>query len=999
MVLPSRSQLIRDSALTKTDLLEIATCRGEPQRLGFAYQLGFVRLFQRFPVQQPLEICEELQSFIALQTGIDAGQLSDYASWQQTVSRHQIRIREYLGLRTFDSDQARGLEQFLYEESCRLEQTAALLGRAREYLKQESTLFPAESVLTRIIGEQRRKAREAIAIKVAEELPRHVSQALDKLLEVAASETVSGLRWIKKNPAKPSTAAMRLLAEKLEVIEATGVLGIDLEWLNSNYQRALFHYVRKCSAHRLRELARPRRRAALVCFLRQSYRDAVDQAVDMFDKLLTRTVAHAEREMDQHLREQRRTIRSALLSLRSVGKLILDDTITDAALRQRVFQTVSRQELSAQMEQLSDWVTGSKSDVFHGVIKRFSYLRQFSPVLLRTLEFFPDSEDAKLSCWPAVQLLRDLNDKQKRKLPKDVPIDFVPKRLLPLVVNGGSPDRRAWECAVLLKLREELRSGNLAVRHSKRFGQLKDYFISDQQWGESRDLFFLRSGLPADPNQVPSYLKARLNKAYDLFLRTAPQNKYATAKDDRWRLSVDPSERLAPDAEAQLHRLKGWLARQMPTIRLPDLLIEVDNELRFTNHFLAPDQRSDRKADDVCLQLATVLAHGCNIGLHTMAQLTPGISYKQLKRVSDWQLTEEAQRQALAEMVRAISRLDATLHWGEGRTSASDGQRFAMPHKVLQQTFSTRFSDYALEFYSFIADNYAPFYSTPIECTDRDAAFVLDGLLYNESDLELEEHYTDTHGYTEINFAAFAMLGRRFCPRIRSVQHQRLYRIDRDRDYGILTDLVARADHTIDIEVIQGQWERMGQFYSSLATGHTTASVALQRLVACPAKNLFYRANRDLGRVFKTEFLLSYLSEPQLRSRIRRGLLKVEQLHALARDVYYGRRGRINARELHEQMNSCSCLTLILACIIYWQAKQITRTMLSGDLAQEGIDATLIQHISPIEWDNVILYGQAFLGDSLRSPRPSDLLACQLASRREDHGRVSIIMSVLIDVS
>jgi TnpA family transposase len=47
--------------------------------------------------------------------------------------------------------------------------------------------------------------------------------------------------------------------------------------------------------------------------------------------------------------------------------------------------------------------------------------------------------------------------------------------------------------------------------------------------------------------------------------------------------------------------------------------------------------------------------------------------------------------------------------------------------------------------------------------------------------------------------------------------------------------------------------------------------------------------------VFKTEFLLSYLSEPQLRSRIRRGLLKVEQLHSLARDVYYGRRGRISS--------------------------------------------------------------------------------------------------------
>ena len=80
---------------------------------------------------------------------------------------------------------------------------------------------------------------------------------LDEKPPPTISLRIHGLRWIKKNPAKPSAAAMRLLAEKLEVIEATGVLGIDLEWLNSNYQRALFHYVRKCSAHRLRELGRP----------------------------------------------------------------------------------------------------------------------------------------------------------------------------------------------------------------------------------------------------------------------------------------------------------------------------------------------------------------------------------------------------------------------------------------------------------------------------------------------------------------------------------------------------------------------------------------------------------------------------------------------------------------------------------------------------------------------------------------------------------------------
>ena len=87
---------------------------------------------------------------------------------------------------------------------------------------------------------------------------------------------------------------------------------------------------------------------------------------------------------------------------------------------------------------------------------------------------------------------------------------------------------------------------------------------------------------------------------------------------------------------------------------------------------------------------------------------------------------------------------------------------------------------------------------------------MLDGLLYNESDLDLEEHYTDTHGYTEINFAAFAMLGRRFCPRIRGFQKQRLYRLDAARDYGPLSCVVGRADRTIDSQVIAEQWDRMG---------------------------------------------------------------------------------------------------------------------------------------------------------------------------------------------
>ena len=49
----------------------------------------------------------------------------------------------------------------------------------------------------------------------------------------------------------------------------------------------------------------------------------------------------------------------------------------------------------------------------------------------------------------------------------------------------------------------------------------------------------------------------------------------------------------------------------------------------------------------------------------------------------------------------------------------------------------------------------------------------------------------------------------------------------------------------------------------------------------------------------------------------RRGLLKGEQLHALARCVHYGRLGRLDQRDFERQTGAASCLLLILAAIIY----------------------------------------------------------------------------------
>jgi hypothetical protein len=147
------------------------------------------------------------------------------------------------------------------------------------------------------------------------------------------------------------------------------------------------------------------------------------------------------------------------------------------------------------------------------------------------------------------------------------------------------------------------RAGNVYVRHSKRFGRFDDFFIAEHKWETQREDFFKRAGLPLKAKDVPGYLTKRLSQAYDQFLELLPQNSYARVNDEGWQLSVDPSERLNTDDKQKLDVLCAWLSDNLRTIKLPELLIEVDNELHFTKPFMPAVQQEQREADQICTLL------------------------------------------------------------------------------------------------------------------------------------------------------------------------------------------------------------------------------------------------------------------------------------------------------------------------------------------------------------------------------------------------------------
>ena len=51
--------------------------------------------------------------------------------------------------------------------------------------------------------------------------------------------------------------------------------------------------------------------------------------------------------------------------------------------------------------------------------------------------------------------------------------------------------------------------------------------------------------------------------------------------------------------------------------------------------------------------------------------------------------------------------------------------------------------------------------------------------------------------------------------------------------------------------------------------------------------------------------------------------------------------------------------------VLTLQANEISRVIQEGDPQTAGVDLSLLEHISPIGWENIVLYGEYVLNRSL----------------------------------
>ena len=950
--------LARHHTLSEEELALVRRRRGSGNRLGFAVMLALLK-FPGRPLRPNEGAPEKVVRYLASQVGEDprgmdayAGGSGDKGARESTRREHLSEISKAFGFRPFDGAARGELLGWLSGVAATTDSGAALVEALLEEMRRRRIVAPALYAVEELAWEARRDAREGAARALTADLSGAQLERLDSLLETAGDAARSELVWLRQPPGAPSPDNFLRTVEKLRFLRGLGLSHDAARAVHRNRLARLAAEGARMTPQNLSTLSAGRRRATLVAYLLDRAASLTDEALEMHDRMVGEAMANAKRTRDESLKGRGKEVNEKVGLYAGVGKALIRARESGKDPYALLEEFVPWERFVETVAEAEDLAVPEAFDFLEHLKDHHRRLRRYAPLLLESFDFSaaPPSEPL----IGAVETLKEMNAAGKRKVPEGAPTAFVRPRWEPHVFAGdGSIDRAGYEACVLSGLKDGLRSGDVYVAGSNKHRDFEDYLLPRETWGGMRS----SGDVPVAVNpDLDTYLAERdelLHEELSKVSRMLPKGELPGVGLVDGELKVS---RLKKDEPEGLDAFRRRLYSFLPRVRLTDLLVEVDSWCSFSRHMT--DLRTGRPCRDRELVYATVLADGTNLGPAKMAEATddPKVTYERLAWAADWHVREETYQKAIAEVVNAHYRLPFSQNWGEGRTSSSDGQIFFAggPKDALSQPNAKYGRDRGVAFYTHVSDQYAPFYSRAINTTVRDATYVLDGLLYHESELDIAEHHSDTEGFTDQVFGATHVLGYRFAPRIRNMKRTKVFTMRNPSRYPNLAPLVGGK---VNLGDIRANWDEVLRLMASVRTGTVTASLILKKLANYPRQNGLAKALREIGKIERSLFGLDWYQDLELRRRVNAGLNKGEARNALARAVFFNRLGELRDRSYEDQQGRASGLTLLTAAIALWNAVYLERVVEELRARGEEIPDEYLRHLSPLEWEHVTLTG------------------------------------------
>lgn len=994
---------------------ELEAFTPEPAELAFARQrtrrpgprlalLVLLKTFQHLGRMTRLaDVPAGIVHHVARGAGL-ASHTGEIAAYGDTTYRVRLAalVRGYVGVASYDGEARTIAARACMEAARTRDDLADIVNAGIEELLRQRRELPAFGALLRLACTARALVNRGYHRRVAAALAPGTRERLLALLVVPAGALRSGWDQAKADPPRPSPQRMREHLAHLGWLRGQAVPEAAFAGVPDRKLRQFAAEARSLGAADLGRTVESKRLALIAALLRGQVAQALDDAAEMFVRLMTRVHNQAKEALDDH-RARHAAETDALVALLREAVLACQDQEAERDARLAAVEALLLPDAGAILARCEAHAAFAGNNYlpllarFHGGQRAafLRFLRHAAPVSTsqdRAVEeaiafLLAHRTDRRAKLRPFVEVNNPDGTTARRALD----LSWVGEKWWPLLTGRTTEDpapaevdRRHFEMCLFTQVVNELKSGDLCIPGGEEYGDYRTQLVSWEEYERDVAGYAERAGVPAEPAAFTAALKARLAATAAATDRGFPGNEHVAIVDGE-PVVKRPRARGGADGSASLERLVK--AHLVPAGVL-EALADTEHWLGWTRHF-GPVSGFEAKLERPRERyVATVFCYGCGLGPSQAARSLKGLDRRHVAHVNGRHVTEASLDDAITGVIDAYARIALSRHWGGGGSASADGMKWDVHPESLKSSYHLRYGGYGGIGYYLVSDTYIALFSRFLACGAYEGHAILDFVAENRSLLQPTMVHSDTHGQSAAIFGLADLLGIELMPRIRSWQDLHLFRPDATVRYEHIDDLFTAA---VDWPMIEAHLPDMLRVALSIRAGKLLPSAILRRLATYSRKNRLYFAFRELGRAVRTDFLLRYVSSVELRRVIQGATNKSELFNKYAQWVSFGNAGLATAAERDEQRKMIKYNHLVANLLIFHTAIGMTRALdeIAANEHRAAITPEALAGTSPYLNEHLNRFGSYEL-DLSKTPPP---LPFELPSQlRPSHQRVEALV-------
>jgi TnpA family transposase len=755
----SDRDIARYYTFSPQELAIIKRQNGARNRLGFAVQLAVLR-FPGRTLNEISYIPDRVLNFIAEQVGESVEELEKYGTRAKTRTEHLTKIRKKFGYRDYGWSEMLFVTRRLLPVAMETEQRLPLIEVALTIMRENQIIAPGMPAIEHLVVGVHRMAKRRVFLRLTRSLTDVQRTTLESIPKKdGTTKGRTRLGWLRAAPGL-SSKPENLMA----VLNRIAFLqNLQLPPLPDDVPiNRIRQMARRCRQYKPQALRnrKPviRRHALMVAYCSEMPRELTDLAVDMFDRMMADLLRKGDSQQRRQMEKNAPTLNSTVQVLATAVEAFLKAYTEKLDPFKTVFDAVSESELVAALQATKAIVRPADMDSLDLIEDRYERRRKALLFMYRLLKFSAvQVAEPVLRALNHILKLADSNQRVvavKQKV-KDVrvvaPVAYMLKTRWKkhALKQNNLINANYYELAAFDLLRARLRSGDIAVENSRRYQAFYKGMLSVEKWQELKATNQTRLAISGTAQQyfdeVHQHFTRRMKELTETF-DTNPSLKLG----DQGQLVLVPYETDVPEAAKKFGRT---LYKRVPVMQIPDLALEVHGWTNCLDRFTDAITNKPTTGRDRQILLAALLALGMNIGFKKMAQAT-GFSYSDLNRVARTYIREETIRRALRDLDNFALTLPMAAYWGDGTATSSDGMRVVVAVKAANADYNARYfgNQRGLTFLTHTADIQIPLSPRVISTNEREALYTIDLLESHETDLNIQEHYTEPQAIPSTSF-------------------------------------------------------------------------------------------------------------------------------------------------------------------------------------------------------------------------------------------------------